>query len=236
MTCALAAARERATSAGFACAISSLAAFPASKRDHSVMTTPDDPVENEPPRRKWRDRSHADDQGTAIELLTGMLTGELETTRQAVRTVRRSAAEAAGLTIGLARIAVGLLRKIGEENSTEAINVLQAMAPQLHAEALELDNSLGPPLPGSAYLEAHDPPSFVFMAGETMKALGAIHDGIGHLLSPEEGDDEITPGAHDDDEWPVPARRLAWEIMQLTEEAADYFRGTIEWDFGADEQ
>jgi hypothetical protein len=194
------------------------------------------PGNDEPPTRKWRDRSHADDQGAAIELLTGMLTGDAEVTRHAIRTVHRSGAEAVGLVIGLARIAVILLRKLGEGDDTQAVDVLRAIAPQLHAEAFKLDNELGPPLPGSAFLEGQDPPSLVFMTGETMKALGAIEGGIGHILSPEESDDDIMFRADDHPEWPLPARRLAWEVMRLVEEAADYFRGTIERDLSAEEQ
>jgi hypothetical protein len=108
------------------------------------------------------------------------------------------------------------------------------MAPALHQDALDLDDRLGPPLPGSVALDAQSPPDFLFMIGETMKALAAIHDGVGRLLSPEEGDDETMLPAEGDD-WPVAARRLMWEVMQLVSDAADYLRGTPDWELGADE-
>lgn len=186
------------------------------------------------PQNAWRDRSHADDQGAAIEMLTGMLVGDDEAVRRAVRTVRRSTAESAGLAIGLAKIATVLLRVLGDRTDAEALEVLRALAPDLHSQALSMDEELGPPLPGSAFLEAQDPPALLFMVGETMKSLAAIERGIAHLLSPEEsGDEELLP-ADDDDDWPVPARRLIWEVMQLVSEAADYFRGEIDWNLGED--
>ena len=197
------------------------------------MTTPPTSGDDELPVSRWRDRSHADDQGKAVELLTGMLIDDRETMRQAVRTVHRSAAEAAGLVIGLARIAVTLLRLEGQRRGTEPIAVLRDMAPALQQDALDLDDRIGPPLPGSVTLHAQPPPNFVFMIGETMKALAAIHDGVGRLLSPDEGDDETMLPTEGED-WPVAARRLMWEVMQLVSEAADYFRGTVDWDFDTD--
>jgi hypothetical protein len=196
-----------------------------------MTTDPNDAA----PRKQWRDRSHADDQGAAIELLTGMLTGDNEAVRRAVRTVHRSSAEAAGLVIGLAKIGVGLLRVIGNQADSEPVEVLRTIAPDLHSEALAMDQEYGPPLPGSAFLEAQDPPSLLFMVGETMKSLAAVNRGIAHLLSPEEGDDEMLLPAEDGDEWPVPARRLVWEVMQLVSEAGDYFSGEIDWDLGQGE-
>ena len=90
------------------------------RRDRGATTTdPDDAV----PRNQWRDRSHADDQGAAIELLTGMLTGDNEAVRRAVRTVQHSSAEAAGLVIGLAKIGVGLLRVIGNNADSDALRL-----------------------------------------------------------------------------------------------------------------
>lgn len=196
-----------------------------------MTTDPDDGV----PRKQWRDRSHADDQGAAIELLTGMLTGENEAVRRSVRTVQRSSAEAAGLVFGLAKIGVSLLRFIGNRTDSEPIEVLRTMAPDLHSEALAMEKEHGPPLPGSAFTNAYDPPSLLFMVGETMKSLAAIDRGIAHLLSPEEGDDEMLLPAENDDEWPVPARRLMWEVMQLVSEAGNYFRGEIDWGLGDEE-
>jgi hypothetical protein len=196
-----------------------------------MTTDPDDGM----PRKQWRDRSHADDQGAAIELVTGMLTGDKEAVRRAVRTVHRGSAEGAGLVIGLAKIGVGLLRLIGERTDSEPVEVLQTMAPELHAEALAMDDDYGPPLPGSAFLDVHDPPPLVFMVGETMKSLAAIDRGIAHLLSPEEDDNTMMLPAEDGTEWPVPARRLMWEVMQLVSEAGDHFRGEIDWDLGEEE-
>lgn len=196
-----------------------------------MTTDPDDGV----PRKQWRDRSHADDQGAAIELLTAMLTGENDAVRRSVRTVQRSSAEAAGLVIGLAKIAVGLLRLIGDRTDSDPVEVLRTIAPALHAAALAMDDDFGPPLPGSAYLDANDPPSLLFMVGETMKSLAAIDRGIAHLLSPEEDADTMMLPAEDDDEWPVPARRLVWEVMQLVSEAGNYFEGEIDWDLGKEE-
>lgn len=201
-----------------------------------MTTGPDDGV----PRKHWRDRSHADDQGAAIELLTAMLTDETDSVRRSVRTVQRSAAEAAGLVMGLAKIGVGLLRFIGDRTDRPPVEVLQGMAPELHAEALAMDDEFGPPLPGSAFLGASDPPDLLFLVGETMKSLAAIERGIAHLLSPEEDDDDdalMRPAedGEDDDEWPVPARRLMWEVMQLVSEAGDYFRGEIDWDPATEE-
>lgn len=112
--------------------------------------------------------------------------------------MQRSSAEAAGLVIGLAKIGVSLLRFIGNRTSSEPIDVLRTMAPDLHAEALAIDEEYGPPLPGSAFRYAHDAPPLLFMVGETMKSLAAIDRGIAHLLSPEEGDDDMMLPAEDD--------------------------------------
>jgi hypothetical protein len=191
---------------------------------------PPDP-EDDMPRRHWRDRSHADDQGAAIELLTGVLTDETEAVCCAVRTIRRSRAEAAGLVIGLSKIASNLLRIVGEQADADPVEVLRAMAPGLHAEALAMDAEQGPPLPGSAMLESEDPPSLLFLVGQSLRALATIDSGIAHLLSPEDDDDDDALLRQDDAlDWPISARRLMWEVLMLTNEAAGYFCGEVDWD------
>lgn len=124
-------------------------------------------------------RSHADDQGAAIELLTAMLTGDDQAARRAVRVVHRSAAEAGGLAVGLARITVVLLRHVAASTDDDAIGVLKGLAPQLHADALELDATLDPPLPGSAALKQMEPPDLGFLTGEILKNAGAVLSGAG---------------------------------------------------------
>ncbi len=166
------------------------------------------------------ERSHADDQGAAIELLTAILTDEAEAARRAVRVVHRSAAEAAGLAIGLAKVAVILLRHVAGESNEQPIEVLKAMAPQLHAEALQLDETLGPPLPGSAALKQMEPPDLEFITGEILKYAGVVLSGVGATVAPD-SEDSDKPSMSD--------RRLLFEVMELLSTAAEHFRDTPDW-------
>lgn len=166
------------------------------------------------------ERSHADDQGAAIALLTAILTDEAEAARRAVRVVHRSAAEAVGLTMGLAKVAVTLLRHVADESNDQAIEVLKAMAPQLHVEALQLDETLGPPLPGSVALKQMEPPDLEFITGAILKYAGVVLSGVGAIAAP---DDE------DSDEPSMSGRRLLFEVMELLSTAADQFHDTPDW-------
>lgn len=164
-------------------------------------------------------RSHADDQGAAIELLTAILTDEGEAIRRGVRVVHRSAAEAAGLVIGLAKVATTLLRHVAQ-GVDEPVEVLKAMAPQLHADALELDETFGPPLPGSAALKQMAPPELAFITGEILKSTGVVLSGVGAINAPDNLDGEGSS---------IGDRRKAFEAMELLSAAADLFRDPPDW-------
>lgn len=63
-------------------------------------------------------------------------------------------------------------------------------------------------------------------------APAATPDAIGHFLTPESDDDQRLVPGDEDQEWPIATPCLMWEVSELVSEAADYFRGTPQWDFG----